>query len=146
MTDVAIEYAIRDEGTLHVLADGTARLDFTDDHGLMVSVSTDAVVTLDDPDSPVPGGTVSAYDRPVSEAPTFLDPGVYPVWFEIPGERAWEHLRLGRVYGTVTRALGGWTTVHLTRSYQGQVGDLFSFRPTLVQEITETLVGQDGAR
>jgi hypothetical protein len=144
MTDVAIEHAIRDEGTLHVLADGTARLDFTDDHGLMVGVSTDAVVTLDDP-GPVPGGDVSAYDGPVSETPTHLEPGVYAVWFEIPGERAWEHPRRGRVYGTVARALGGWTTVHLTRSYQGKVGDLFTFRPTMVEEIT-TVLADGGVR
>jgi hypothetical protein len=139
MTDVAIEHAIRDEGTLHVLADGTARLDFTDDHGLMVGVSTDAVVTLDNPDSTVPGPDVPGWEGPVDEAPDRLEPGVYAVWFEIHGERAWEHRRLGRVYGTVTRALGGWTTVHLTRSYQGKVGDLLTFRPTLVQEITTAL-------
>lgn len=136
-----LDLTITDTGVLHVNARGAARLDWTDPRdGLLVTVSPDAVVVLDDPDVPEPSVAAPAFDGPVRDAGGRLEAGSYPVSFHVPGERAWDTRRHGRVYGTVVEVEGEWTTVRFTRLHRhGDVGELHTMRERLSTEVTARL-------
>lgn len=139
-----IEHDVVQDGTLHVKSDGTTDLYYFDRSGTHIGVTGDALVTLNDHDKADSGYWPPAWQGVAARAAADLDPGVYEVSFEVPGERLWNHRRKGLIYGIAVYERRS-TRVRLTRangqSHEGEdfvreVGDEMAFLTVWAKEIT----------